>query len=116
MVKIINWYKPNLSNEPMKNRHKRYQFRFVAIISTLLLLAGCLPGRFAINARIDNHQWNRRASGHRYKMKRVPPGHMPPPGQCRIWYPGIPPGHQPPPGNCAVLSRHVPPDAWLIVG
>lgn len=45
---------------------------------------------------------------------RVPPGHMPPAGKCRIWYPGTPPGRQPPPGECWVLSRKVPRGAWLI--
>lgn len=44
----------------------------------------------------------------------IPPGHLPPPGSCRIWYPGEPPGHQPPPGHCGELSYHVPPGAWLI--
>jgi hypothetical protein len=44
----------------------------------------------------------------------IPPGHLPPPGECRIWYPDRPPGQQPPPGNCASLSRRVPPGAWLI--
>ena len=44
----------------------------------------------------------------------VPPGHMPPPGLCRIWHPGTPPGQQPPPGNCAVLQYQVPPGAILV--
>lgn len=30
----------------------------------------------------------------------VPKGHLPPPGQCRLWFPGRPPGHQPPPISC----------------
>jgi len=33
---------------------------------------------------------------------------------CRIWYPGTPPGHQPPPGDCRTLSRQVPRGALLI--
>ena len=45
---------------------------------------------------------------------RIPPGHLPPPGSCRIWFPGTPPGHQPPPGNCAQLAGRVPRGAWLI--
>jgi hypothetical protein len=45
---------------------------------------------------------------------KIPPGHMPPPGACRIWYPDRPPGHQPPPGDCRALERQVPPGAWLI--
>ena len=50
---------------------------------------------------------------HAYK---VPPGHLPPPGQCRIWYPELPPGQQPPPGDCYDLQRRVPHDAYLIYG
>jgi hypothetical protein len=47
---------------------------------------------------------------------KVPPGHLPPPGQCRIWYPGTPPGHQPPPGPCHVLRHQVPAGAILVQG
>lgn len=32
---------------------------------------------------------------------RIPPGHMPPPGLCRVWLMGVPPGHQPPPRPCS---------------
>src|SRR5262249_41636834 len=34
----------------------------------------------------------------------VPPGHYPPRGFCRLWYPGRPPGHQPPPMACSQLT------------
>lgn len=44
----------------------------------------------------------------------IPPGHLPPPGECRIWLPGRPPGHQPPPGNCSRLKRELPAGAWLV--
>ena len=46
----------------------------------------------------------------------IPKGHMPPPGECRIWYPDRPPGQQAPPGNCRELRYHVPPGAYLIKG
>ena len=36
----------------------------------------------------------------------VPPGHLPPPGSCRVWYPDRPPGQQPPPGPCHVYVPH----------
>lgn len=39
--------------------------------------------------------------GHRGpRTIHVPPGHYPPPGECRVWYPDRPPGHQPSPGSC----------------
>lgn len=50
------------------------------------------------------------------ELKRlgIPPGHLPPPGSCKIWIPGTPPGHQPPPGDCAELRGRVPVGAWLL--
>jgi hypothetical protein len=44
----------------------------------------------------------------------IPPGHLPPPGKCRVWIPGTPPGHQPKAGSCSVVARNIPPGAWLI--
>lgn len=44
----------------------------------------------------------------------IPPGHLPPPGQCRVWIPGEPPGHQRPAGSCEVVERQVPPGGWLV--
>ena len=52
----------------------------------------------------------------RSAQANIPPGHLPPPGECRIWYPDRPPGHQPPPGDCRALNRRVPPGAELIYG
>jgi hypothetical protein len=45
---------------------------------------------------------------------RVPPGHYPPPGACRVWHVGRPPGHQPPPTACERLVGRVPPGAFVI--
>ena len=35
----------------------------------------------------------------------VPPGQLPPAGQCRVWYQGRPPGRQPAPINCRDAER-----------
>ena len=35
----------------------------------------------------------------------IPPGHLPPPGECRVWYEGRPPGHQPPPTDCRTAEN-----------
>ena len=47
---------------------------------------------------------------------RVPPGHLPPPGLCRIWIDGVPPGRQPRPTDCATAQRHRPANARVIYG
>ncbi|HET9947670.1 MAG TPA: hypothetical protein VFQ22_01975 [Longimicrobiales bacterium] len=45
----------------------------------------------------------------------VPRGHLPPPGYCRVWIPGVPPGRQAPPRPCDVLFRiHRRPGAVII--
>ncbi len=45
----------------------------------------------------------------------IPPGHLPDPGQCRVWIPGQPPGHQEgPEGDCAQLAGQVPLNGWLV--
>jgi hypothetical protein len=72
----------------------------LAIVSGLLAGALTLP---AISAVADDHG-----------KLHIPPGHLPPAGRCRIWYPGTPPGRQPPPGDCRVLSRQLPRGAWLV--
>ncbi len=46
----------------------------------------------------------------------IPKGHLPPPGECRIWFPDRPPGQQPPPGPCNELRYNVPPGAYLVEG
>lgn len=49
-----------------------------------------------------------------YTAFEVPPGHRPPPGKCRIWFPDRSPGHQPPPGKCKKLNKHIPAGAYLV--
>jgi hypothetical protein len=44
----------------------------------------------------------------------VPPGHMPPPGMCRVWIDGVPPGRQPPPTDCTTAWRRAPRHARVI--
>lgn len=43
--------------------------------------------------------------GGRHSAQGIPPGHLPPSGECRVWYDGRPPGHQPPPTSCREAER-----------
>lgn len=45
---------------------------------------------------------------------RVPPGHLPPDGMCRIWLDGVPPGRQPRPTDCATARREAPRNARVV--
>jgi hypothetical protein len=83
-----------------------------------LALAGCAAGgRVITGTDAPAHPGKPpAASGAASSQVKVPPGHMPPKGKCRIWYPGRPPGHQGPIGECAALERRVPQGAVLVRG
>lgn len=74
-----------------------------AAVGALIALAGCVVYQEPVPV-------------YESQPAHVPPGHLPPPGQCRIWYPDRPPGHQPPPGSCRKLRHQVPPGAVLVQG
>ena len=39
------------------------------------------------------------------RAQGVPPGHLPPPELCRVWYSDRPAGRQPPPASCSSAER-----------
>ncbi|MBB4477507.1 hypothetical protein [Rhizobium etli] len=46
-----------------------------------------------------------RRDDHRRYSYRIPRGHLPPPGSCRVWFYDRPAGHQPPPTSCREAQR-----------
>ena len=44
----------------------------------------------------------------------IPPGHLPDPGQCRVWFPEVPPGRQQPASPCGQFAGGVPAGALLL--
>jgi hypothetical protein len=46
----------------------------------------------------------------------IPPGHLPRPGECRIWIPGRAPGRQPRPRSraCAGIEALAPAGSWIV--
>ena len=44
----------------------------------------------------------------------IPRGHLPAPGECRVWYPGRPPGQQPPPSRCGEAMANARPGTWVL--
>lgn len=49
-----------------------------------------------------------------YRTIRIPPGHYPPRGACRVWYAGRPPGRQLPPVRCDRLYGRAPYGAFIL--
>ncbi len=89
------------------------EYKSLGALSPILgLLALALAGCGEIVLAVQQHGYPNIP----YEHTNIPPGHLPPPGECRIWFPDRPPGQQSPPGNCDVLSRQVPPGARLIYG
>ncbi|RJR32417.1 MAG: hypothetical protein C4576_30190 [Desulfobacteraceae bacterium] len=66
------------------------------VVLSTLLMSGCSVGVGGPGLPLPPDY----PSVYRSSHPDIPPGHMPPPGKCRIWYPDRPPGHQPPPGDC----------------
>lgn len=82
-----------------------------ATLATFITLGGCTPRNFPGPGErlvIAHGDVEDRSA------LRVPPGHMPNVGQCRIWFPGRPPGHQPKAGSCAGLQRTAPAGSWIL--
>jgi hypothetical protein len=46
----------------------------------------------------------------------IPPGHLPRPGECRVWIPGTPPGRQRRPRSrpCEGIERIAPAGSWIV--
>jgi hypothetical protein len=50
------------------------------------------------------------------KTDKIPAGHRPPAGMCRIWLDGVPAGQQPAPTDCATAVRNRPANGRVIFG
>ena len=68
------------------------------ILGAALFVAACVSGAACATVYTLDRAEHRSAQG-------IPPGHLPPPGLCRVWYDGRPPGQQPPPTNCREAER-----------
>lgn len=92
-------------------------------VGVVFLVLGCSSGSPKVEQgpRPSAAEVPATASGEEIEVKTstaatlgIPPGHLPPPGQCRIWEPGKPPGLQSRPGRCSALQSRVPVGGWLV--
>jgi len=92
----------------------------VLLFGAILVLGGCstrsvggvpIPGEPGDVILDDDRRGDRERAR---SPGEVPPGHYPPPGECRLWYVDRPPGHQPPPSRCDSLVGRVPFGAFVL--
>lgn len=70
-----------------------------------VVLAGVVAAPAFAQSRVDRYDEPNQGGRYSAEAQGVPPGHLPPPGQCRVWYDGRPPGHQPSPTSCRQAER-----------
>lgn len=92
----------------------RFVFRFLIVFAVVASLGCSRRVAFQRDSPDVVVVQGKGSPGKSAKQLGIPPGHLPPPGECRIWYPGVPPGRQPPPGPCGRLAQELPAGAWLI--
>src|SRR5918999_368234 len=83
----------------------------------LLLIPACAPRSTPPPPdpeTIEIEERSRRRDRDRAGPLGIPEGHLPPPGECRVWYPGRPAGQQPPPGDCAEAEEVAPSGSWVL--
>lgn len=64
-----------------------------------VVMSFILAGVAATSAAAQDRDVYRRGS------QGIPPGHLPPPGECRVWYDNRPAGQQPSPTSCRDAER-----------
>ena len=85
--------------------------RFASVVALALITAACAPPMrsvpFATRVIVVSDDEDR-------SQLKVPPGHLPHAGQCRVWFPGRPPGQQPSAGSCNGIERVAPAGSWIL--
>lgn len=89
--------------------HTRFEFAALAVALFAAPLAGQIIPRVPDSPVIILDPTTIPGSGTIQSQRgtsRVPPGHLPPRGMCRVWIDGVPPGQQPPVTDCATAQRN----------
>ncbi|MCG2586956.1 hypothetical protein [Rhodohalobacter sulfatireducens] len=99
--------------------------KLIAFILFGTLMSGCMvsggiliepePVVIGDPPRKDEPRREHHRIGRKHHIK-IPPGHMPPPGKCRVWLDDRPPGQQPPPVSCHSIRHRIPYGAVVVRG
>jgi hypothetical protein len=85
--------------------------RFVATLPLITLTVVACASRTVV---VTERPATRAGAANTAVMLGVPPGHLPPPGQCRIWVPGRPPGQQARARSCDGIVAAAPAGAIIL--
>jgi hypothetical protein len=81
----------------------------IAACAAAVLAAGCSSRTVVVSPSPSASR-----SGNTAVTLGVPPGHLPPPGLCRVWVPGRPPGRQARARSCNGIAGTAPAGAWIL--
>jgi hypothetical protein len=88
----------------------------IFFLAIACVFAGCSPIYFPTGT--GNPDNNEKPGGestiYPFEEMGIPKGHLPPPGECKVWFPGRPAGQQPPPQSCSSAILNRPPGAWIV--
>lgn len=75
-------------------------------VAVTLMLVGLVAASADAQGRgRGNARGQGQSRGQVARAQGIPPGQLPPAGQCRVWYDGVAPGRQPAPTNCDQAER-----------
>jgi hypothetical protein len=84
--------------------------RILALLSIVLFLVSV--GFTSVRPEQDGR--GEQVQVHPFSELGIPSGHLPPPGECKVWIPGRPAGQQGPPQSCQSAWHNAPLGAWII--
>jgi hypothetical protein len=130
MLRSLQKWKERISTFPLNTRSMKNTILGAGLFM-LVLLASCstprYPGggypddgsgspfpRSERDRDRDEERGGRGGDTYPYSSLGIPKGHLPPPGECKIWIPGREAGQQGPPQSCASALRNAPLGAWVI--
>ena len=79
-----------------------------------ILLAACTAKTTTTTSGRPAPQEQRRGNSEVVHTLGIPPGHLPSPGQCRVWVQGRPPGQQARARSCTGIAATAPAGSWII--
>lgn len=79
-----------------------------------ILLAACAATTTTTSSGRPAPQEQRRGNSAVVHTLGIPPGHLPPPGQCRVWIQGRQPGRQARARSCSGIAATAPTGSWII--